>query len=60
MFKYVVFSYILLIILLLFYVGQLISVKQTLEKRVAGIKTQIEQINQYEKQIFELENEAGF
>lgn len=55
MIKYAIIGYILLMLLILFEFSQMISVKAKLEKQVAGIKTEIEKINNYEKQILDFE-----
>ena len=55
MFKYAIVGYIILILLIFFEFNQMLSVKTHLEKRVAGIKTEIEKIETAEKQIQEFE-----
>jgi len=53
--KYLFLSYIVLTLLLFYEVNLMFKAKTQLEKQVAGIKTEIEKINNYEKQILDFE-----
>ena len=51
--KAIVIGYIIFIFLLLFEINQMIVVKKQVDKRVEGIKTQIEKIHEYERELSE-------
>ena len=51
MFKYTILTLIILVFLLFFEISLAIPAKKTLEKRVKGISTQIEQIDNYQKDV---------
>ncbi|PIR79735.1 MAG: hypothetical protein COU25_03800 [Candidatus Levybacteria bacterium CG10_big_fil_rev_8_21_14_0_10_35_13] len=51
MLKYAIVGYIVLMFLILFEFNQMLSVKTHLEKKVAGIKTGIEKMEAYKKQL---------